>query len=171
LIREQRDRAGVNARLASVVVALSCIAAPSLALADEGCPFLTDAEVEDVTGEDLLFELRSAALPDGPGTLCDSDIVRVILLPGEDGAARWDGFMKGAGRDLDQRFPIAGLGEDAYALHLDPRADNEYPTALVIVTSAAYTLAVSVRAKNGDAAVTAEPHAIELTKLAIPRIL
>jgi hypothetical protein len=157
------------ARITSIAAALVCSVVPTSVLAAEGCPFLSDAEVEEVTGQELLFQFTEAPLPDGPGTLCDSSIVRVILLPGENSAGRWDGFMKGAGRDQEQRFPVPGFG-DAYALHLDPRADNEYPTALVVVTSDSYTLAVSVRAKDGEAAASAELQALELTKRAIQRV-
>jgi hypothetical protein len=159
------------ARLVAIIaVAVSFVASQPL-LAADGCPYLTDAEVEAVTERELLlFKLTSMPLPDGAGTVCDSSIVRVIFLQGENSASRLNDILKSAGRDQDQRLPIADLGEEAYAIHLEPRADNEYPTALVIVTSASYTLGISVRAKDGEAAATAEPQALELAKLAIPRI-
>jgi hypothetical protein len=138
-------------------------------LSAEGCPYLTDAEVEQVTGRQMLFELTSLPLPDGPGTICDSGIARVIFLPGGDALSRWDGLMKGAGRAEEARFPLPDL-DGAYALHLEPRAENEYPTAIVVVSTDAYLLAVSVRAGEGEAAATAQRGAIELTKLAQQRV-
>jgi hypothetical protein len=154
----------------SIAAALTGSLSPGLAFAAEGCPFLTNADVEEVTARELLFELTSAPMPDGPGNFCDSGIVRVMLLTGDEAGTRWDGFLKGARRDKEQRFPVGDLGGDAYALRLDPRTDNEYPTALIVVTSASYLLAVSVRAENGEAAATVEPQALELTKRAIAQV-
>jgi hypothetical protein len=138
-------------------------------LAAEECPYLTNAEVEAETGSELLFKFSAMPLPDGPGTACDSSVVRVIFIPGENAASRWDVMMQGAGRAEEERFPITELGEGAYALRLEPRADNEYPTALVVVPLGTDLLGVSVRAEDGEAAAAAEPHAIALMKLAIPR--
>jgi hypothetical protein len=157
-------------RLAAIASLVVLSLAPQPLVAAEDCPYLTNAEVEQVAGRELLFTFTAMSLPDGPGTLCDSSIVRVIFLPGGDTGSRWDALMKGAGRGDEQRFPVAGLGDGVYALHLDSRAENEYPTALVVVPSGSYLLAVSVRAEDGEAAATAEPLAIELIKLAIPRI-
>ena len=42
--------------------------------AEEGCPFLSNAEVEELTGRKLeLFKLTSMTLPDGAGTLSVPD--------------------------------------------------------------------------------------------------
>ncbi len=158
----------LSLRTIASVLAITVI--PSLSLAAEGCPFLTNADIEEVTERQLLFELTTAELTDGPGTMCDSDIVRVILLRGEDAATRWDGYMRGAGRDEERRIPVTGLGDDTYALHLDPRAESEYATALMVVTSASYILAVSVRAKDGEVAASAESQALKLTKRAISKV-
>src|SRR5687767_12405480 len=102
-------------RFAVIAALLIWSLAPQPLLAAEDCPYLTNAEVEEVTERELtLFKLTSMPLPDGAGTLCDSSIVRVIFLPGENSASRLDEMMKGAGRDQEQRFPIADLGEEAY---------------------------------------------------------
>jgi hypothetical protein len=158
-------------RLTAITLLLVGSFAAQPLLAAEDCPYLTNTEVEEVTERELLlFKLTSMPLPEGAGTLCDSSIVRVIFLPGENSGSRLDEMMKGAGRDQEQRFPVPDLGETAYALHLEPRVETEYPTALVVVTSLSYTLGISVRAKDGEAAATAEPQALELAKLAIARI-
>jgi hypothetical protein len=159
------------ARLVVITALLIWSFASQPLLAADGCPYLTNAEVEAVTERELeLFKLSSMPLPDGAGTACDSSIVRVIVLVGENAVRQLDDMMKSVGRDQEEHFPVADLGEAAYALHLEPRNENEYPTALVVVTSASYTLGVSVRAKDGEAAATAVPQAVELAKLALTRV-
>jgi hypothetical protein len=158
-------------RLALIVPPLIALMTCQPLLAAEGCPYLTDAEVEEVTGRELsLFKLTSLPLPDGAGTVCDSSIVRVLVLPGPDAGSRWEGMLTAAGRADEKRFSRPEVGEGAYALHLEPRAESESPTAVVVVTTDSYTLAVSVRAAEGRAAAAAEPEAIELLRFAEPRI-
>ena len=98
------------------------------------------------------------------------NIVRVIVFSGENSENRWENMIKGYGRAQEKRIPLRGLGEKAYAIHLEPRGENEYPTALIVVTSKLYTAAVSVRAKDGEAAETAQPQATELARVVISRI-
>ena len=90
------DRIGSRALTAFVVwfVAIQPLQA------EEGCPFLSNAEVEELTGRKLeLFKLTSMTLPDGAGTLCDSEIARVVVLFGENSASRLDDMMKEFGRE------------------------------------------------------------------------
>jgi hypothetical protein len=79
-------------------------------------------------------------------------------------------MMKGAGREQTERVPLTGVGQSAYALNLDPRAENEYATTLVVATSGQYTAAVSVRATPGEPAESAQPQAIELAKIVVSRL-
>jgi hypothetical protein len=65
----------------------------SLVLAGESCPFLTNDDVERVTGRKLLFELTSMQLPGGEGTLCDSDIARVVVFSGENSEREYVGTV------------------------------------------------------------------------------
>jgi hypothetical protein len=118
----------------------------------------------------VLFKLTSLPLPEDAGTICDSSIARVIVLRGAEGDSRWESMLAAAGRAEEERRPLPDLGHGAYALHLDPRAENEYPTAVVVVTTDSHTLAVSVRAAEGSAAAAAESEAIALLKLAAPRV-
>ena len=67
-------------------------------------------------------------------------------------------------------MPVNGLGDKAYAVHLEPRRENEYPTALVVVLSRSYTAAVSVRAKDGERAASVQAQATALAKIAISRV-
>ena len=143
---------------------------PILAKEEVGCPYLSNAEVERVTERKLLFELKSMPLPHNAGVLCDSEIARVIILSGNSSEARWEDMLRGFGRENDERMPVTGLGDKAYAIHLEPRKENEYPTALVVVLSRSYTAAVSVRAKEGERAESVRAQAIALAKIAISRV-
>lgn len=107
----------------TIVLFLLALSMPS-ASAAEGCPFLSDAEVEEVTGRELLLDLTSMALPDRSGTICDSSTVRVILLPGNDSAARWDGMMKGGGRpsSVGERPTATPAPSSADAKRTSPQA-------------------------------------------------
>jgi hypothetical protein len=60
------------------------------AFASDACSYVTNEDVERVTGRKLLFQLTSMPLPDGAGTLCDSNIVRVIVLSGENSEQVWE---------------------------------------------------------------------------------
>jgi 3-deoxy-D-manno-octulosonic-acid transferase len=65
---------------------------------------------------------------------------------------------------------VSSLGDHAYVLHLAPRNEREYPTALVVVTSGTNTAAISVRAKEGQTAESAQPEAVELAKLVVSKL-
>lgn len=65
---------------------------------------------------------------------------------------------------------MSSLGEHAYVLHLTPRNEREYPTALVVVTSGTNTAAISVRAKEGQSAESAQPAAVELAEIVISKL-
>lgn len=154
----------------AVVTFVILLSASQPVLAEEPCPFLSNAELEEITGRKLLFKLTSMPLPDGAGTLCDSNVARVIVLSGDNSEGRWEDMMRGFGREPEERIPVPELGEKAYVVHLDPRKDNEYPTALIVVTSGSHTAAISVRAKEGEPAKSAQAQAIELAKIAISRL-
>ena len=143
---------------------------PLLAEEEPGCPFLSNVEVEKITERKLLFKLKAMPLPENAGTVCDSEIARVIILSGNNSETRWENMMREFGRENDERMPVTGLGDKAYAIHLEPRKENEYATALVVVLSESYTAAVSVRAKEGDGAESVLPQAIALAKIAISRV-
>ena len=168
--RRRGRRAGTAIQSFAILTALLLGApgAKNLMAADE-CAFLTNEEIEKITGRELLFKLRSMPLPDG-GVVCDSNIARVVVLSGENSEGRLADMMKGAGREQTEQVPLTGLGQSAYALNLDPRAENEYATALVVATSGQYTAAVSIRAKPGEPAASAQPQAIELAKIVVSRL-
>ena len=136
----------------------------------EGCSFLTNAEIERITERKLLFKLTSMPLPNGIATVCDSDIVRVVVFSGENSEKHWEDMLKGFGREGQERIAISGLGDKAYALHLKPRTEHEYPTAITAVTIGAQLAVLSVRAKKGEPAESAQPQATELTKIVLGRL-
>jgi hypothetical protein len=142
----------------------------SLVLAGESCPFLTNDDVERVTGRKLLFELTSMQLPGGEGTLCDSDIARVVVFSGENSEKLWENMLEQSGRGSRERIPVSDFNDKAYALDLEPRNEHEYPTALIVVTQGPHTAAVSVRAVEGKPANSAQQQAIELTKMVIAKL-
>jgi hypothetical protein len=67
--------------------------------------------------------------------MLNSSIVRVVVLTGENSKQAWEKMIKDFGREDEERFPVSDLGDHAYALHLKPRTEHDYPTALVAVTS------------------------------------
>ena len=138
--------------------------------ASDACSYVTNEDVEHVTGRKLLFQLTSMPLSDGAGTLCDSNIVRVIVLSGENSEQVWEKMIKDVGREAEERSPVSSLGEHAYVLHLAPRNEREYPTALVVVTSGTNTAAISVRAKEGQSAESAQSAAVELAEIVISKL-
>lgn len=138
--------------------------------ASDACSYLTNEEVERVTGRELLFKLTSVPLPNGAGTVCDSNIVRVIVLAGENSEQALKKMIKDFGREGEERFPVSDLGDRAYALHLKPRTEHERPTALVAVTSGVTTAAISVRAEEGQLAESAQPAAVELAKIVVSKL-
>jgi len=138
--------------------------------AGKSCPFLANEDVERVTGRKLLFELTSISLPGGAGTLCDSDIARVVVFSGEDSEKLWENMLEQSGRGALDRIPVSEFGDNAYALHLEPRSEHEYPTALIVVNRGQHTAVVSVRAVEGESAKSAQPQAIELTKVVMAKL-
>jgi hypothetical protein len=138
--------------------------------ASDACSYVANEDVERVTGRKLLFQLTSMPLPDGAGTLCDSNIVRVIVLSGENSEQVWEKMIKDAGREAEEPSSVSSLGDHAYVLHLAPRNEREYPTALVVATSGTNTVAISVRAKEGQSAESAQPAAVELAKIVISKL-
>jgi hypothetical protein len=158
------------ARWAAVAALLAWSFAPPPAVAEEGCPFLSDAEVEELTGRKQFLKLNAMQMPDGSGIVCESPIVTVLVLLGEDSESRWEELLQGAGRAETPRLPVEGLGDNAYALHFEPRTEYEYPTAAVVVTSESFTLGVSVEAEEGKAAETVHAQAVELAGIALSRV-
>lgn len=136
----------------------------------EGCSFLTNAEVEKITEDKLLFKLRSMPLPNGIGTVCDSDSVRLVVFSGENPEEHWEDMLKGFGREGEERIPISGLGDEAYGLYLEPRKESEHPTAVIAVTSGSQLAIVSVQAKDGEPAESMQPQATELAKIVLSRL-
>ena len=139
-------------------------------LAEETCPYLTNAEVEKATGQKLdLFRLKAMALPDGTGTMCESPAGGVMFLSGPGSAERFAAMAEGQGRKLDGKAPVPELGEGAYSVYLPPRNESEKPTVLVIVTLASGTAVVSVRGETGALPESLKPQAVELAKIAVTR--
>jgi hypothetical protein len=143
---------------------------PTPVFAGDGCSYLTNEEVEQVLGRKLLFHLTSTPLPDGAGTMCDSNIVRVVVLTGANSSAALDRMIKDFGRAGEERNPLAELGDQAFALHLEPRKENDRPTALVAVSAKAATAAISVRAEDGQSAASAQPQAVALAKIVMSKL-
>ena len=139
-------------------------------LAGDFCPFLSDEDVERVTGRKQLFQLTSMPLPDEAGPLLDSGIARCIVFSGENSERLWENMFQQSGRTNLDRIPILDFGDKSYALHLEPRNEHEYPTALIVVTRGPDTAVISVRAMEGEPANAAQPQAIELAKLVMARL-
>jgi hypothetical protein len=102
--------------------------------------------------------------------VCDSNIVRVIVLTGDNSEQVLEKMIKDFDREGEERIPISDLGEHAYALHLEARTEHELPTVLVAVTSGTTTAAISVRAKEGQSAESAEPEAVALAKIVVSKL-
>jgi hypothetical protein len=136
------------------------------AWAAEGCPYLTDEDVETATGEKLdLFKLEALPLPDGKGMVCESPVAGVIVLSGPDSAQRFLAMAEQNGRTLGDGVPVLELGADARAVFLEPRNENERPTSLVIVNAEDSTAVVSVKAPTGS--LQTDATAAELTAQAV----
>ncbi len=140
-------------------------------LADDGCPYLTNEEVEKATGHKLdRFKLELMPFPDGKGVACESPAGGMIFLSGPDAEERFAALVESQGRSLDGKVPVAELGERAYALHLEPRTEFEKPTVLVVVNSDQGTAAVSIKGVAGVDLKTLEPQAIELAKIVVSKL-
>jgi hypothetical protein len=100
------------------------------------------------------------SLAGGAGALCDSDVVWVIVFSGENSKALWEELIKNSGRGEEERHPVSDLGDQAYALYPKPRNENEYPTAIIVVTIGQHTAAVSVRAQQNRPAESVQPQAV-----------
>ena len=130
------------------------------------CDLLPNADVVRVTGQ------RSYVAPEriGDGYGCSYDAAQLLIYTGDNAEQSWEGTMKTFGHDKAQRFPIAGVGEKAYAFYPKPRDQYEDTNAFVVARQGQYVVALSVAAPKGKTAQMVQPQALELAKIVLAKL-
>lgn len=138
---------------------------------ESDCPYLTNTDVEVVTGRKLeFFKMRGTPLPDDSGMICDSELVYILVLNGEGSVEKFEEMLKNTGRGLEQRTPVEGVADGAYTMTLEPRQESERLTAMVVAHVASHLAAVSVRVESGKSSDVSQAEAIELAKIVLSHL-
>ena len=131
----------------------------------QACSLLTKDEFAQVLGRPAFTE------PDGEMTgVCGYDGGQVLLYPGPNSQAAWEGTLKAFGYENAERVPVEGVGESAYAFYVKPKDEYQDASAFVVFVVGDFTVAVSVNADNGQAGETVHDKAVTLAKMAAAKV-
>ena len=166
------------------VVALSTCAAWSLSSAQtaaskstqvgmiQACSLMTNAEVEKIIGRRLFNQPEPKAVVGGTGSACTygEGSARIVLFQGDGSEERWNAFLKSLGGESERKYPVAGVGEGAYALFPRPRSESEEPVAFLVVKVGRDTLGVSMQLDKSMSPNAVPPELVTLTKAVLGKL-
>ena len=151
-------RRGIVRAAAGVVLAALSAPAAQAQPAVDPCSLMTGDEFAALAGRPAFGEPEAMAL--GAGAVCGYDGGQIVLFSGATAWQDWERVMQAFGQQDAARTPVPELGEDAYALLVEPANAYQSPAAFVVFGAGPHAVAVSVDGEDGQPPEAALPNAV-----------
>lgn len=126
------------------------------------------ATFEELTGKTEFSE--PVAMPWGEASLCGYENGQILLFTGADSKRAFERLLESFGQEDLSREPVAGLGENAFAMFYDPDDPFQDHGAFVVFGAGPPTIAVTVYAAEGEPAKAALPEAMAVAQALVARL-
>lgn len=103
-------------------------------------------------------------------TTCAYENGVIYVYSGKNSQAQWNAQMKNPVMANAKKVPVAGVGDNAYAIFVNPQKPDQVGAAFVVFNKGEHTVAVSINPPPGKGAETMRDQTIAAAKLAAARL-
>jgi hypothetical protein len=141
------------------------------AQAPPACSLMTKAEIEQFTGS-LYGDPEPTSLAGGAGSACTygGGEAQIVVFSGPKSQDLWNNYLKNFKKDKEVKHPVPEAGDGAYVIYPTPRDEYEDTIGLLVVSSGANTLGISMAAKKGEPGESVQPRLVTLTKAVVAKL-
>jgi hypothetical protein len=133
---------------------------------------MPSAEVATLIGRRFHDDPDPTTLAGGAGSACTygSGNAQVVVFSGPRSRQLWDNYLRNFKKDKEARQPVPAAGAGAYVIYPTPRDQYEDTIGLLVVTSGAHTVGVSVAAETGQPAASVQPALVALARAVVAKL-